>query len=136
MRADRDLMRPLTPSAQTVLAHRYLRKDERGIVVETPAEMFARVARAVARAEAELGGDAAAWEARFLARLLALEFLPNSPTLMNAGLDHGQLSACFVLPVEDSLDSIFDTVKQAARIHQTGGGTGFAFSHLRPKGDA
>ncbi|HEV8321458.1 MAG TPA: adenosylcobalamin-dependent ribonucleoside-diphosphate reductase [Myxococcota bacterium] len=127
----------LTPSARTVLARRYLRRDARGDPAETPAQLFERVAAAVAAAEAGLpGGDPDAWRPRFAARLRALELLPNSPTLMNAGRPDGQLAACFVLPVEDSLARIFDAVKHAALIHQTGGGTGFAFSRLRAHGDA
>jgi len=116
-----------------VQERRYLLRDEAGAVVETPARMFGRVARAVAEAEAP--GDRAAWAERFEARMSALEFLPNSPTLMNAGRGHGQLAACFVLPVEDDLASIFDALKWAALIHQSGGGTGFSFSRLRPRGD-
>lgn len=98
--------------------------------------MFARVARAVADAELRFGAarDAARWEGEFLASLSALDFLPNSPTLMNAGTPLGQLSACFVLPVEDSMESIFDAVKVMALVQRTGGGTGFSFSRLRPKG--
>lgn len=119
--------------ALRVLEARYLRKDERGEVVETPAALLWRVARAVAAAEAAHGGDPEAQARTFYEALARLEFLPNSPTLMNAGRPRGQLSACFVLPVEDELEAIFDTVKHAARIHQTGGGTGFAFSRLRPR---
>ncbi|MCW8139130.1 MAG: ribonucleoside reductase class II [Planctomycetota bacterium] len=119
--------------ALRVLEARYLRKDERGEVVETPAALLWRVARAVAAAEAAHGGDPEALARAFYEALARLEFLPNSPTLMNAGRPRGQLSACFVLPVEDELEAIFDTVKHAARIHQTGGGTGFAFSRLRPR---
>jgi len=101
--------------------------------VETPEGMFRRVAAAVAQAEPEQAR--ARWTARFLARLAELEFLPNSPTLMNAGRPGGQLAACFVLPVEDDLAAIFDALKWAALIHQSGGGTGFSFSRLRPRGD-
>jgi len=127
----------LTPSARTVLARRYLRRDAGGAVAETPDELFGRVAAAVAAGEARLpGGAPEEWAPRFAARLRALELLPNSPTLMNAGRAGGQLSACFVIPVDDSLEAIFDAVKLAALIHQTGGGTGFAFSRLRPRGDA
>ncbi len=121
------------PHALRVLEARYLRRDERGQVGETPAGLLWRVARGVAAVEARYGGDPDRQARRFYEALARLEFLPNSPTLMNAGRPKGQLSACFVLPVEDELESIFDTVKNAARIHQTGGGTGFAFSRLRPR---
>ena len=94
--------------------------------------MFERVAKFIASAEEK---DQAIWETRFFDLMFQLDFLPNSPTLMNAGLKNGQLSACFVLPVEDSLEAIFSTLKNAALIHQSGGGTGFNFSKLRPKGD-
>ncbi len=123
----------LTDNALHVLERRYLLRDEGGTVIETPGEMFRRVARAVARAEPEAERGRAA--ERFEARMASLEFLPNSPTLMNAGREHGQLAACFVLPVEDDLAGIFDALKWAALIHQSGGGTGFAFSRLRPRGD-
>jgi ribonucleoside-diphosphate reductase alpha chain len=103
--------------------------------VETPDAMVRRVASALARPEAQFGGDVAATEARFYDLMRRLEFLPNSPTLMNAGTSLSQLAACFVLPVEDSLVSIFDTLKHTALIHQSGGGTGFSFSALRPRGD-
>lgn len=124
-----------SPSAWEVLRHRYLRKDSSGAVVETPAEMFCRVARAVAAVEANYRGDVAEWEEKFFSLMATLRFLPNSPTLMNGGLPHGQLAACFVLPIDDSLESIFEAVKEMALIHQSGGGTGFSFSHLRPHGD-
>jgi ribonucleoside-diphosphate reductase alpha chain len=126
-------MATLTENARHVLERRYLLRDDAGAVVETPEELFRRVARAVAEAEppAERGRAAE----RFEARMAALEFLPNSPTLMNAGRPHGQLAACFVLPVDDDLAGIFDALKWAALIHQSGGGTGFAFSRLRPRGD-
>jgi ribonucleoside-diphosphate reductase alpha chain len=129
---------PFSENALVVLGRRYLRRDSDGRVVETPDEMLARVARHVARAEETWGGPAAAEAAErdFLEAMARLEFLPNSPTLMNAGRDLGQLSACFVLPVGDSLGEIFDAVKWAATIQQTGGGTGFAFSRLRPAGDS
>jgi ribonucleoside-diphosphate reductase alpha chain len=123
----------LSENARHVLERRYLLRDETGVVVETPAELFRRVARAVAEAEPRPQRQRAA--ERFEARMAALEFLPNSPTLMNAGRPHGQLAACFVLPVEDDLAGIFDALKWAALIHQSGGGTGFAFSRLRPRGD-
>lgn len=124
-----------SPSAWEVLRHRYLRKDQSGAVVETPEEMFQRVARAIAAVEANYKGNVAQWEETFFHLMSTLQFLPNSPTLMNAGTPQQQLAACFVLPVEDSLESIFQAVKEMALIHQSGGGTGFSFSHLRPKGD-
>jgi ribonucleoside-diphosphate reductase alpha chain len=126
-------MSPLGPSALAVLARRYLLKGDDGEPIETPEGLFRRVARAVAQAEQPCARVAMA--ERFEARMAALEFLPNSPTLMNAGRDRGQLAACFVLPVGDDLGSIFDALKWAALIHQSGGGTGFSFSRLRPRGD-
>ncbi|MCS7207715.1 MAG: adenosylcobalamin-dependent ribonucleoside-diphosphate reductase [Dehalococcoidia bacterium] len=128
----------LSVNAVKVLEQRYLLKDEEGRVIETPLQMFQRVARAIARAEEEFGAsreERERWEERFLGMMLRLDFLPNSPTLMNADTPLGQLSACFVLPIEDSLVSIFDTLKHAALVHQSGGGTGFSFSRLRPRGD-
>ena len=125
----------LSVNAVEVLKKRYLQRDERGLVVETPGEMFERVAKHVSRAEEKYGGDSEKFRPRFLKMMRDLDFLPNSPTLMNAGLPLGQLSACFVLPVEDSLPGIFDALKNMALIHQSGGGTGFSFSRLRPKDD-
>jgi ribonucleoside-diphosphate reductase alpha chain len=122
-------------SALSILRERYLRRSESGAVVETPDGMFQRVAAAIAAPCREHGDDADIWEARFLQRMRRMEFLPNSPTLMNAGLPGGQLSACFVLPIEDDLDSIFTALSRMARIHQSGGGTGFSFSALRPRQD-
>lgn len=119
-------------NAIRVLAERYLLKNKKGKIVESPTEMFRRVATAVASAEKK---DKKKWEKQFFEMMKNLEFLPNSPTLMNAGTKIGQLSACFVLPVDDSLESIFDTLKYMAMIQQSGGGTGFSFSRLRPKGD-
>jgi ribonucleoside-diphosphate reductase alpha chain len=128
---------PLSANARRVLEARYLRRDAEGRVVESPAEMFARVARAVAEAELVLGSARAAdrWQEEFHRLLATLDFLPNSPTLMNAGTPVGQLAACFVLPVEDTLESIFDALRTMALVQRTGGGTGFAFSRLRPRGE-
>jgi ribonucleoside-diphosphate reductase alpha chain len=127
----------LSANARTVLKARYLRRGPGGKIVETPEEMFRRVAQSIAAAETAFGGPktAAEWEERFLEALVTLDFLPNSPTLMNAGTPLGQLSACFVLPVEDSMEGIFDSLKLMALIQQSGGGTGFSFSRLRPRGD-
>ncbi|MEE8345766.1 MAG: ribonucleotide reductase N-terminal alpha domain-containing protein, partial [Dehalococcoidia bacterium] len=154
----------LADNARVVLERRYLAKDSEGRPVETPEEMFRRVAHNIAQAEllykpledvstrsadspspdspgesAKGTGQAldvaARWEQRFYELMARLDFLPNSPTLMNAGRDLQQLSACFVLPVPDSIEGIFQAIKDTARIHQSGGGTGFSFSKLRPKGD-
>ncbi len=125
----------LSENALKVLQTRYLLKDEKARIIETPEEMFRRVARGVADAERLYNEDAAYWEEKFYEIMVSLRFLPNSPTLMNAGKPFGQLAACFVLPVEDSMKSIFDTLKNAALILQSGGGTGFSFSRLRPRKD-
>lgn len=125
----------LSDNAKTVLEKRYLLKDASGRVIETPEEMFLRVARNCARAEAAYQGSTDYWTEKFYDLMTGRKFLPNSPALMNAGKSIGQLAACFVLPVEDSMESIFGTLKNAALILQSGGGTGFSFSHLRPKSD-
>ena len=127
----------LTENAKLVLDSRYLKRDLQRRVVETPKEMFQRVARGVAHAELLLGDRERAerWEQTFLEMTASLDFLPNSPTLMNAGTRLGQLSACFVLPVQDTTEAIFDALGNMASIQRTGGGTGFSFSELRPRSD-
>lgn len=125
----------LSPNAITVLESRYLLRDAEGRLAETPEQLFRRVADAIARAERLFGGNEKAVADAFHELITSLRFLPNSPTLMNAGTHRQQLSACFVLPVEDSLEGIFNTLKHAALIHQSGGGTGFNFSKIRPHND-
>ncbi|MCJ7543960.1 MAG: adenosylcobalamin-dependent ribonucleoside-diphosphate reductase [Phycisphaerae bacterium] len=136
--AEQPLTEPvLTDNALRTLRARYLVRDAEGNIQETPGELFARVARHVAAAERRYGGEAAAGQMaeRFRAVMVAGEFLPNSPTLMNAGRRLGMLSACFVLPIHDSVEDIFEAVKQAAIVQKAGGGTGFSFDRLRPTGD-
>jgi ribonucleoside-diphosphate reductase alpha chain len=128
----------LTENAVRVLESRYLRKNAEGEVLETYDEMFRRVAKSISQAELSYNDseeNRERWEGEFYNIMTSLGFLPNSPTLMNAGTDIQQLAACFVLPVDDSMDSIFESVKDAALIHKSGGGTGFSFSRLRPKND-
>ncbi len=125
----------LTVNAARVLEKRYLLKDEYGHVTETPGQMFRRIAKVIAAADAKYGSKHTGSEESFHNVMSHLDFIPNSPTLMNAGTRIGQLSACFVLPVGDSIKEIFETVKEMAVIHQSGGGTGFSFSSLRPRGD-
>lgn len=128
---------PLSDNARKVLERRYLLKDEIGRIVETPREMFTRVAKAVSEADLlhDKGAEVKKLQREFFDLMTDLDFLPNSPALMNAGTGIGQLFACFVLPVGDSVREIFDAVKNMAMIHQSGGGTGFSFSRLRPKDD-
>jgi ribonucleoside-diphosphate reductase alpha chain len=128
----------ISKNSRTVLEARYLVKGGDGKPAETPEDLFRRVASAIAAPDAAWGGpeDVKAAEEEFYAVLSGMAFLPNSPTLMNAGKPLGQLSACFVLPVEDTMEGIFDAVKNAALIHKSGGGTGFSFSRIRPKGSA
>ena len=128
----------LSENALTVLRSRYLIKDQQGRCVETPAQLFSRVADLVARAEGGYGagsGEIKEWHRRYYELMASLKFLPNSPALMNANRPSGMLSACFVLPIEDSIEAIFEAVKQTALIQKAGGGTGFSFDRLRPTGD-
>jgi ribonucleoside-diphosphate reductase alpha chain len=121
-------MENLSPAARTVLEKRYLLRNKKGQLIETPEALFSRVAEVVSLGDKSLKN-------KFQEIMNSLEFIPNSPTLMNAGTDLGQLSACFVIPIEDSLQGIFEAIKDMALIQQSGGGTGFSFSRLRPKGD-
>jgi ribonucleoside-diphosphate reductase alpha chain len=125
----------LTVNALEVLRARYLLRDEKDNITETPTRLFERVAKATAKIDKTFRENSGKSEKTFYEMMAKLEFLPNTPTLFNAGTDIGQLSACFVLPIHDSLDSIFTTLKNMALIEQTGGGVGFNFSRLRPKGD-
>ena len=128
----------LSPNALFILQQRYLMRDENREIIETPTQMFRRVAKAIAEIELNYGKDKPfikKMEKNFFEIMTKMEFLPNSPTLMNAGTNLGQLSACFVLSVEDDIDSIFNAVHYTANIHKSGGGTGFSFSRIRPKGD-
>ncbi len=127
----------LSENTTVILERRYLRKNKAGEIIETPEEMFRRVARTVASADALFDEKAGVdkTEEDFYRLLSGFRFLPNSPTLMNAGRRLGQLAACFVLPIEDSMESIFETLKYTAMIHKSGGGTGFSFSRIRPKND-
>ncbi|WP_233564731.1 adenosylcobalamin-dependent ribonucleoside-diphosphate reductase [Methanohalophilus sp. RSK] len=132
---DNTIESKLSANGKTLLEKRYLLRDAQGKIAEEPGELFRRVAKAIARVDSSYGYSVERTEDNFYQVMADLEFLPNSPTLMNAGTELGQLSACFVLPVEDSLKSIFKSLQDMSLIHQSGGGTGFSFSDLRPEGD-
>jgi ribonucleoside-diphosphate reductase alpha chain len=135
--ADSHIHPELSDNAVKVLQSRYLIKDAQGRCIETPAQLFDRVASQIAQAEAKYGANSSEirqWHKKYYDLMASLKFLPNSPALMNAGR-RGMLSACFVLPIEDSIEGIFEAVKQTALIQQAGGGTGFSFDKLRPTGD-
>jgi len=127
----------LTKNAMVIMEKRYLKKDSNGKVSKTHQELFSRVAKAVAKADKLFPSDAdnEKTEKKFFNMMTGLRFIPNSPTLMNAGRKLGQLAACFVPPIEDSMESVFKTLKNAAIIHKSGGGTGFPFSRIRPAKD-
>src|SRR4030042_2922286 len=125
----------LTVNALEVLKARYLLRDEKETIIETPTLLFERVAKAIVKVDKTFAENPKESEKTFYEMMAKLEFIHNTPPLFNAGTDIGQLSACFVLPVQDSLDGIFTTVKNMALIEQTGGGVGFDFSRLRPRGD-
>ena len=125
----------LSVNAAVVLQKRYLLKDNNGNIIETPSQMFKRVSKTISAVDKNFGKSSSKSEKLFYNSISNLEFLPNSPTLMNSGTKMGQLAACFVLPVEDSMTGIFNSIKNMALIHQSGGGTGFSFSRIRPIGD-